>query len=114
MADSITTQENVGVPIRASLGQLLNYVFSFLLISLLFTAVLPSWAEPAGSSDSEQWQYPQQRMLGSHRVVLHAPQIRSWPDFTTMQASMAVEMYPDGQTGSPLYATLKISGATEL
>jgi hypothetical protein len=69
---------------------------------------------PTEEPTSAQWSYPQSRSLGSHRIVVHAPQIRAWPDFVSMEALLAVEFYPDSRKDTPLYATVSVTGATEL
>jgi hypothetical protein len=68
----------------------------------------------ATESPAPQWIYPQSRELGSHRIVIHAPQIRAWPEFASLEALMAIEFYPDAREQNPLYATVTVTGATEL
>ena len=68
----------------------------------------------AADPDADGWQYPQTRNLGEHHMVLHAPQIRAWPDFTQFEAVMAIEFYAADSSSEPQFATLTLSGETEL
>jgi hypothetical protein len=95
-------------------------------LSLLFTCVLfvascsmggddgSELAVPTEEPTTAQWSYPQSRSLGSHRIIVHAPQIRAWPGFVSMEALLAVEFYPDSRKHTPLYATVSVTGTTEL
>ena len=71
-------------------------------------------AEPSEPGPTAVWQYPETRSLGEHRVVLHAPQIRSWDDFERFEGVMAIEFYPQSLASTPLYATVTLSGETAL
>lgn len=63
--------------------------------------------------DPPSFVYPQRRELDGNSLVLHAPQIRSWPDFEHFEAWMAIEYTPADKTGVR-YATASITGDTEV
>ena len=97
-------------------------------LASLFTVVLCSFNSGAegssggGTSDSvadgaamqtEPWRYPRERDVDGNRLIVHAPQIRSWPDFAQFEALVAIEFYP--KDGSAVrYGTATVSGATEV
>jgi hypothetical protein len=56
----------------------------------------------------ERWTYPRERTIDGRRVVVHAPQIRSWPQFERFTAQVALEL-PDGDAK---YAVIDLSGDT--
>jgi len=61
----------------------------------------------------ETWVYPQRREIGAYSLVIHAPQIRSWPQFERIESVVAVELTPpDGS--APRLGTITITGATEV
>ncbi len=57
--------------------------------------------------------FPQRRDLNGYMLVLHAPQIRSWPQFESLEAFVAIELTPPGGT-TPSIGTVSVTGATEL
>ena len=59
------------------------------------------------------FEFPQQREVDGLTLVLHAPQIRAWPDFEHFEALVAVEVSsPDDQATH--YGTASLSGGTEI
>ncbi len=75
-------------------------------------------AAKGGTSDAaelqtERWRYPRERTIDGNQVIVYAPQIRSWPDFATFEAQVAIEFHP--KDGSPArFGTTTISGSTEV
>ncbi|MDP9198762.1 MAG: hypothetical protein M3O07_06045, partial [Pseudomonadota bacterium] len=63
--------------------------------------------------DQPTFVYPQERVFGAHKAVLHAPQIESWSDFTQFNGVMAIEFFPDAGTKA-LLGTVTLSGKTEV
>jgi hypothetical protein len=59
-----------------------------------------------------RWQYPRERDVNGRKVIVYAPQIRSWDDFKHFTAQVAVE-FPDAETDAR-YAVIDLSGDTEL
>ena len=77
--------------------------------------------QPAGAADAPlvgidgapNFVYPQRRMMDGHSVLLHAPQVRSWPEFERFEAAVAIEFSPSD--GSAVrYGTMSVSGTTEV
>ncbi len=66
---------------------------------------------PAQAPDS--FVYPQERIYGPHKAILHAPQISAWPEFGKLEGAMAIEFYPNGGD-SRLLATMSFSGKTQV
>jgi hypothetical protein len=59
-----------------------------------------------------RWQYPREREIANKKVIVHAPQIRSWDQYERFTAQVAVEfLEPDA---SARYAVLDLSGDTVL
>lgn len=62
---------------------------------------------------TDRWRYPRERIVDGNQVIVYAPQIRSWPDFATFEAQVAIEFHP--KDGSPVrFGTTTISGSTEV
>lgn len=59
------------------------------------------------------WLFPQRRLIEGGELILHAPQIREWPDFETTSAQLAFEYLPQS-TSSPEFGTLTFTGTTEV
>src|SRR5690606_7475340 len=59
-----------------------------------------------------RWQFPRERAYGETKVIVYAPQIRSWDQFKHFTAQVAVE-FLDTDAGAR-YAALDLSGATAL
>jgi len=55
--------------------------------------------------------FPQQRTVDGYALALHAPQVRSWPEFEQFTASIAFELTPPGAT-SPAFGTATVTGQT--
>jgi hypothetical protein len=64
-------------------------------------------------TDIPSYDYPQRREQDGYSLVLHAPQIRSWPEFKTFEALMAIELTPPDGAAKAL-GTLTIAGATQV
>lgn len=57
--------------------------------------------------------FPQRREVGDLALVIHAPQIRAWPDFSDFEALLAVEV--SGSDGAAVsYGTATVRGRTEV
>lgn len=72
-------------------------------------------AEPPLVSIDEppRYVFPQRREADGYSMVFHAPQIRSWPEFQSLEALIAIELTPpDG--GPPSLGTVSVTGATEI
>ena len=48
-------------------------------------------AKAANPALGARWQYPREREIGGRKVIVHAPQIRSWEQFERFTAQVAVE-----------------------
>ena len=59
-----------------------------------------------------RWQFPRERTYGDAKVIVYAPQIRTWDQFKHFTAQVAVE-FLDADAGAR-YAALDLSGATVL
>lgn len=55
------------------------------------TTANQSAAEARAPEFGERWRYPREREVNGRRVIVHAPQIRSWDDFERFTAQGAVE-----------------------
>ena len=76
------------------------------------TATATANAKAANPALGAHWQYPREREIAGRRVIIHAPQIRSWEQYERFTAQVAVEfLEPDA---SARYAVLDLSGDTEL
>ncbi len=80
---------------------------------LLGISALPVSAADAPGSPQPAWVYPQQRQLEGYTLLMHEPQIRSWPKFESFEALMAFELSPaDGS--ATRFGTLSFVGSTEV
>ena len=59
-----------------------------------------------------RWQYPREREVKGGKVIVYAPQIRSWDEFKHFTAQVAVE-FPE-KMADARYAVIDLSGDTEL
>jgi hypothetical protein len=59
------------------------------------------------------WNFPKSRSLGADKIVIHAPQIVKWSDFSHFEALMAVEVNILGED-EPILASLLVSGKTSV
>ncbi len=57
--------------------------------------------------------FPQRREFEGHTLVIHAPQVRSWPEFERFEAWVAIELTPPGGA-AVVYATAVMSGDTHI
>jgi hypothetical protein len=69
-------------------------------------------AAPAAPDDS-QFVYPQERMFGPYKAIVHAPQIESWTDFERFNGIVAVEFLQEPGK-KELLGTVFLSGKTEV
>ncbi len=69
-------------------------------------------AKAASPALGARWQFPRERAYGDTKVIVYAPQIRSWDQFKHFTAQVAVE-FLDTDAGAR-YAALDLSGATAL
>jgi hypothetical protein len=60
----------------------------------------------------ERWQYPRERIVNGRKIIVYAPQIRSWDEFKHFTAQVAVE-FTDPATDAR-YAVIDLSGDTVL
>ncbi len=60
-----------------------------------------------------RWQYPRERVVdGGRKVIVYAPQIRTWDEFKHFTAQVAVE-FP-GESEDARYAVIDLSGDTTI
>jgi hypothetical protein len=71
-----------------------------------------NWAAAKASNPAfgARWQYPREREVNGRKVVVYAPQIRSWDDFKHFTAQVAVEF--TDQDAAARYAVIDLSGDT--
>jgi hypothetical protein len=70
-------------------------------------------AKATNPSLGARWQYPRERVVADgSKVIVYAPQIRSWDEFEHFTAQVAVE-FPDKAAGAR-YAVIDLSGDTVL
>ena len=50
-----------------------------------------SEAPLVSAEGTPSWVYPQRREADGYSILIHAPQVRSWPEFARMEAQAAVE-----------------------
>ena len=56
-------------------------------ITLISLALLFSTADAQVPPDGPgRWRFPQTRISDGYSIIVHAPQIRSWPDFEHFEA----------------------------
>lgn len=101
---------------------MMRVLLSCLLALVLVSSHVASATQAAETSEATvtfdineapSFSYPQRRTLDGYSLVLHAPQIRSWPEFESFDAVIAVELLPtDG--AAPIYGTAQLSGKTEV
>jgi hypothetical protein len=73
----------------------------------------PAAASAAAVPVPTSLSFPDVRELDGYRLTIYAPQIRSWPEFESFEAVMAVELAPSD--GAPnRYATVTVRGDTEV
>ncbi len=59
-----------------------------------------------------RWQYPREREVNGRKVIVYAPQIRSWDQFEHFTAQVAVEFPAESEDAR--YAVIDLSGDTVL
>lgn len=59
-----------------------------------------------------RWQYPREREVNGRKIIVYAPQIRSWDDYRHFTAQVAVEFLDDDAAAR--YAAIDLSGDTVL
>jgi hypothetical protein len=59
-----------------------------------------------------RWQYPREREVNGRKVIVYAPQIRSWDEFKHFTAQVAVE-FPD-EDSDARYGVIDLSGDTTI
>jgi hypothetical protein len=57
-----------------------------------------------------RWQYPREREIDNKKIIVYAPQIRSWDEFKHFTAQVAVE-FPD-EDSDARYGVIDLSGDT--
>lgn len=60
------------------------------------------------------WKFPQEAEIQNGRMIIHSPQVIEWPGRTTTRVLMAVEYHPAGEGESTIYATVEMTGKTEI
>jgi len=83
----------------------------FTVVSFAQTAAQPG--SDRNASKTPDFEYPQQREVDGFTLILHAPQIRVWPDFERFEAELAVEVSAAGDE-NPSYGTASMSGRTQV
>jgi hypothetical protein len=78
-------------------------------------AQVPPAVAPAEVADqvAPGVEFPQRREVDGMTLILHAPQIRTWPEFERFEAQVAVEVSSANDV-APRYGTASISGETEI
>ena len=69
-------------------------------------------AKAANPALGARWQYPREREVDGRKIIVYAPQIRSWEKFEHFTAQVAVESL-EQDTGAR-YAVIDLSGDTTL
>ena len=64
-------------------------------------------------SEPPKWVFPQRRVVDGGELVIHAPQVRQWPDFATVSIQAAIEYYPAGDP-LPKFGTVSFSSTTKI
>jgi hypothetical protein len=97
------------------------------LCAVVFTLAAPASAAPAPVADAapaadpsppatviaDDFVFPRRREVNGFKLVIYAPQIRSWPNFERFAAMMAIEITPP-LGAATRYATATVQGATEV
>ncbi len=89
----------------------LVYAFILALSAVSAGAATPAAPQPAASGDTPAARFPQQRSVDGYALTLHAPQVRSWPEFERFTATFAFELTAPGES-TPKFGTASLSGAT--
>jgi hypothetical protein len=66
----------------------------------------------ANPAFSERWQYPREREVDGRRVIVHAPQVRTWPNFEHFTAQVAIEFVEKDADAE--YGVVDLSGNTSV
>ena len=82
------------------------------LSAILYCGWAAAAVEAPAPVEQPNYVYPQERIFGAYKAILHAPQIESW-DFTRFNGVMAIEFFPDAGTKEVL-GTIALSGNTEV
>ncbi len=82
------------------------------LSAILYCGWAAAAVEAPAPVEQPNYVYPQERIFGAYKAILHAPQIESW-DFTRFNGVMAIEFFPDTGTKEVL-GTIALSGNTEV
>jgi hypothetical protein len=69
-------------------------------------------AKSANAALGARWQYPREREYEGRRVIVHAPQIRSWDNFEHFTAQVAVEFLENNAAAR--YGVIDLSGDTTI
>jgi hypothetical protein len=70
----------------------------------------PTAAQATAPEFGERWQYPRERVVDGRRVIVHAPQIRSWDNFEHFTAQVAAEFIEKDAVAR--YGVVELSGDT--
>jgi hypothetical protein len=109
-----TAFASVSIPSRKPTMRIKGFFLAVLLVAACDRAPeVPS--EVADSKEANpalgaRWQYPREREYEGRRVIVHAPQIRSWDNFEHFTAQVAVEFLE--ANAAARYAVIDISGDT--
>lgn len=60
------------------------------------------------------WEFPKQAEFENGTLVVHAPQIVEWPGYESSTLLMAVEYLPNAEDEDVIYATVEMTGTTEV
>src|SRR5687768_3703372 len=69
-----------------------------------------SAAKASNPAFGERWQYPREREVDGRKVIVYAPQIRSWDEFRHFTAQVAVEFL--AEDADARYGVIDLSGDT--
>lgn len=98
------------------------YLLPIAFLMVLFPAGLLAEGTPAPAADvpplvsieePPTYTFPQRRELDGYSLVLHAPQIETWPEFKSFSALIAIELTTPGDA-EPSFGTARVTGATRL
>jgi hypothetical protein len=69
-------------------------------------------AKASNPAFGARWQYPREREVNGRKVIIYAPQIRSWDEFKHFTAQVAIEFPAEGE--DLRYAVIDLSGDTTI
>lgn len=80
-----------------------------LLFSFLFLLALP-----LSATEEILWEFPRDVTFEKGSLIIHAPQVIEWPEYETASLLLAVEFLPNAGDEEVIYATVEMTGSTEV